>query len=180
MPYKTEILTILDTKSYECEYYNTCNTVLIENGKLSGHNCDYYGMVHVLKNLELTDSDSVTILGNGSMSKMFCQHLKKYNLNICARNNNTWHHRHRSTDVLINCTGLGTSIPDSPVEKLPNNISLVIDLAINKNQLQHQCNLSNVKYVSGKEFYKYQFLKQFELYTGIQPKGSIYDRYEKI
>lgn len=178
MPYKTEILSMLDDASNKCVEYNTCNTVIINNGKLFGYNCDFYGMVEVTKNIN--KHHSITILGNGAMGKMFTKYLNNYDLTVCARNNGTWNNRYNDTDVIINCTSLGTSTTSSPYVKIPEKCKLVIDLAIATNHLQQQCNTLRIKYYSGKEFYKHQFLNQFKIYTGIIPKGLVYDRYEKI
>lgn len=178
MPFKTEILSMLNGASNECVNYNTCNTVVVTDGKLFGYNCDFYGMVEVTKNIN--KSDTVTILGNGAMGKMFAKYLSNYNVTVCARNNGTWDNRHNNTNVIINCTGLGTSTTSSPYTEIPKECNLVIDLAVATNHLQQQCNALGVKYCSGREFYKHQFLNQFKIYTDIESEGLIYDRYEKI
>lgn len=178
MPYKIEILSMLDGASDECIEYNTCNTVTVTDGKLFGYNCDFYGMAEVTKNIN--KSDTITILGNGAMGKMFAKYLSEYNITVCARNAGTWDNRYNNANVIINCTGLGTSTSSSPFTEIPKECNLVIDLAVAENQLRKQCNAVGVKYHSGKEFYKHQFLNQFKVYTGIESEGLIYDRYEKI
>ena len=37
---------------------------------------------------------------------------------------------------------------------------------------------NNIKYISGKEFYKFQFLSQFEIYTGIKSNIDVYNEIE--
>ena len=180
MPYKKEVLKYLDKMTSYCELYKICNTVVINDGKLVGYNCDIAGVDHVLKNIQF--EDMITILGNGAMADMFIKNLEHThygNLNICARNLNSWENRNKPTDVVINCTGLGTSTRFSPFDTLPEGIRLVVDLAIPDNQLKEQCIESGVKYINGKEFYKQQFIKQFEVYTGIVPDSALFDKFEK-
>jgi len=94
-----------------------------------------------------------------------------------ARSADTWSLRLSPANVVINATGLGTSTTDSPFKKLPPDVSLVIDLAISDNDLKKQCMKAGVKYVGGSEFYKQQFLSQFEIYTGILPAADVFDRF---
>jgi shikimate 5-dehydrogenase len=77
--------------------------------------------------------------------------------------------------VLINCTSLGTVNTDSPLEHLNLNTRLVIDLAVKPNDLTKQS--SNIEYLSGTDFYKNQFFKQYSIYTG---KSVDKDDYELI
>jgi shikimate 5-dehydrogenase len=77
-----------------------------------------------------------------------------------------WDQIQSLTGTIINCTSLGTSTKDSPFIKLPN-LSHIIDLSMTDNELKKQTMLSDIKYISGKEFYLQQFKKQFEIYTGI-------------
>ena len=81
---------------------------------------------------------------------------------------------------MINCTALGTSTFDSPYKlgQIPPDARVVIDLTIKDNELQEQCKIARVKYISGREFYRAQFLKQFEIYTGIKSNEQIYNEIE--
>lgn len=166
MPYKTEVIEMLDFKDVFVDRFNSCNTIKVVNGELHGYNTDYAG---VLNTLSLLDGyDKISILGDGAMGTMFKEALGDRAI-VYSRKLNTWNRRYHIEGVVINCTGLGTSTTDSPFLTLPN-VSLVIDLAIKQNQLEQQCADASVKYVRGIEFYKYQFLKQFEIYTGINLK----------
>jgi shikimate 5-dehydrogenase len=52
---------------------------------------------------------------------------------------------------------------------------MIIDLTINDCDLKVQAFERGIEYISGQEFYKFQFLKQFEIYTGVVPDLDIYD-----
>ena len=83
---------------------------------------------------------------------------------VYARKLRNWEQRYRADDVVINCTSFGTSTEDSPFSILPP-MKLMIDLAIKPNQLEQQTISTGVKYINGSEFYKYQFIRQFGIYT---------------
>lgn len=172
MPFKTEVIKYLDILDKSVLDYDLCNTILVQNNKLVGYNSDLYGALHVKNYIKSTDS--ITILGNGAMSKMFQNLLPNYNITVCARSLENWNKRTTPADVIINCTALGTSSEDSPFVTLPQ-CKLVIDLAIKSNQLKNQCQTSLVKYIPGIDFYKYQFINQFKIYTGLNLHAEEFD-----
>ena len=178
MPFKKEIIQYLDKTSELVDQWQLCNTIKIENDISTGYNCDFNGMCHVVSYIEKLACNTVSILGDGAIGTMFAEWLKEYRPNIYSRKLDTWHSRHSATNVLINCTSVGTVDNNSPVDYLPSGIRLVIDLAIKNNNLAEQCIYNNIKYISGKEFYKFQFLSQFEIYTGITASPEIYDQFE--
>jgi shikimate dehydrogenase len=178
MPFKKEIIHYLDKSSELADKYQLCNTVKFEDGVATGYNCDFNGMVHVTKYLDQFKCDRISILGDGAMGSMFANWLDPYTPSVFSRKSNTWQNRHIQTDAVINCTAIGTVNTESPIKFLPLNTRIVIDLALKDNQLKELCIHNNIKYVSGREFYKFQFLSQFEIYTGISPSEEIYDQFE--
>lgn len=163
MPYKSSVISLLDEVDELVTQFNSCNTVVNVDGRYIGYNADYYGAIHVLKTIP--EHEPINILGNGAMGNMFKKILGP-RANIYSRSLGNWDKIQSLTGTVINCTSLGTSTKDSPFTKLPN-ISHVIDLAMNDNDLKKQTILSDIKYIGGKEFYRQQFKKQFEIYTGI-------------
>jgi shikimate dehydrogenase len=181
MPFKKAVIPMLDNKHAYVSLYNSCNTIKINKDETVGYNADIAGVEYVCQQIKLTDK--VTILGAGAIGSMFIKYLEDShysNLRVCARNLNTWNERFKSADIIINCTALGTSTEDSPYKlgQLPPETRLVIDLAIKDNELKRQCMNYNIKYISGREFYRAQFLKQFEIYTGIKPSEQVYNEIE--
>jgi len=163
MPFKRSIIDFLDEIDSAVLEYQSCNTVKIVDNKLYGYNADLDGALAILK--LYIYSNGVTILGNGAMGTMFNKLINGSRL--VSRSIGNWDTRYWSTDTIINCTALGTIDSNSPFLVLPE-CKLVIDLALKDNDLKLQCKEKKVKYVSGKEFYKFNFLKQFEIYTGIK------------
>lgn len=172
MPFKQQVIQYLNFSSPNVDLYNSCNTIKIINGELHGFNTDINGALKII--LSISKTDSVMVLGNGAMGKIFVKLLKEYGINysISSPSLNNWESRHAKCDVLINCTSLGTSIDISPVESV-NAARAVFDLAINGNKLRDLC--KSVSYVSGILFYKEVFLEQFFLHTEIQPDPDYFD-----
>ena len=176
MPYKKEVITYLNKAAPSVSNYNSCNTINVEDGKYIGYNTDIAGVEYV--STFMNTDDQITILGTGAIGRMVIRYLESNRfgkMNICARSLGSWHRRKECSDVIINCTSLGTATIDSPFDVLPTNTRLVIDLAINNNNLKFQCATAGIKYVSGEEFYQAQFTQQFEIYTGIKVDTQLYN-----
>ena len=181
MPFKKVVIPLLNKQHPYVDIYNSCNTIKITQGITQGYNADFAGVEYVCK--EIKKGDKITILGGGAIGSMFVKYLEEQhyeNLNVCTKASNTWNNRYMYSDVVINCTALGTSSFDSPYKlgQIPPDARVIIDLAIKDNELQEQCKITRVKYVSGREFYRAQFLKQFEIYTGIKPSEQVYNEIE--
>jgi shikimate dehydrogenase len=172
MPFKQQVIKYLDVPSQNVNYYNSCNTIKVINGKLHGFNTDINGVYKFISNVLKTDY--VILLGNGAMGKTFAKVLNEYGIRykIISRSLNNWETRHEKCDVLINCTSLGTSLDVSPVNLLNVNRA-VFDLAINGMKLREMS--KSLNYMSGLEFYKCIFLEQFLIHTSVSPDPEFFD-----
>lgn len=164
MPFKQSVIQYLDHCHPDVIQFNSCNTIKIENNKTYGYNTDVYGAKYIIP-LFVDIRDNVSILGDGSMATMF-KDLIGEGVTLFSRKIGNWGDRHADTDVIINCTSFGTSTRDSPLNFLPK-CKLVVDLAIKDTQLELQCFDTGTKYINGMLFYKYQFMHQYKIYTGI-------------
>lgn len=181
MPFKKAVIPLLNNRHPYVDLYNSCNTIKIDRGITQGYNADFAGVESVCK--QIKQGDKITILGGGAIGSMFVKYLEEEhysNLNVCTKSSGTWNNRYSYSDVVINCTALGTSTYESPykIGQMPPAARIVIDLAIKDNELQEQCKIARVKYISGREFYRAQFLKQFDIYTGITPSEQVYNEIE--
>lgn len=70
IPYKQTVMQYLDCISPEAQKIGAVNTVVKRDGKLYGHNTDYYGFSHQLKEAgaDVRGKD-VVIIGNGGAAK---------------------------------------------------------------------------------------------------------------
>lgn len=168
MPFKKEVITYLNIIDQSVTQYNSCNTILVEGGKLIGYNTDIAGVISAVEKINL--SDKIIILGNGSIGKMFFNYIKTLgysNVLLVSRSLKNYNERHNACDVLINCTSFGTINNESPIDKLHTNTRLVIDISIKLGKLHELVREQDISYFSGLDFYKHQFIKQFSIYTGI-------------
>lgn len=89
IPYKTDIIELIDETDDKVKLYNSCNTVVNKNGKYYGYNTDVYGFLNSLKrcNVELNDK-KVLVLGSGGVSRMMAFEcvLNGSNVYITSRN----------------------------------------------------------------------------------------------
>lgn len=175
MPFKKQIIDYLDIADQDVIDYQSCNTIVIKNKLLHGYNTDLEGIRDISKRLNYS---KVSILGNGSIGKMFYKLLNNlgYDLKIYSRSLNNWDQRHDDSFIVINCTALGTINNTSPLELINDNVKIIVDLSIKTGLLFDQAKEKGIYYISGQDFYKAQFMKQFFLYTGIQPKSNDYDK----
>lgn len=167
MPYKTLVLNYLDKVTEVAKEFNSCNSILIDDGNLQGHNTDIFG---IYKSLELLDStDSVALLGGGSIATQYSKILSAREISFSqfSRKQGNWDERHSiASDVVVNATSIGTLDRSSPIILTPS-CRYVIDLSLRHGNLQMDCDNFGVSYFSGMDFYEEVFREQFLFYTGL-------------
>ena len=141
IPYKREIIKILDYISNEAASIESVNTIKIENQKLKGHNTDVIGFEQSIKPL-ISKRKNALILGNGGASKAVQYVLKKNNIHfkiISRKGDNNYQNIQRDdiilNKIIINTTPLGMfpkieTYPNIPYDLL-NKEHLVYDLIYN-------------------------------------------------
>ena len=129
IPYKGEIISLLDEIDDTANLIEAVNTVLIDtNGRLKGFNTDIYGFENSFKPLLKPSHQKALILGTGGASRAIEFVLNKLNIEykFVSRNPSGEHQFNYSEltkkvmnefTIIINCTPLGT-YPD--IEKCPN------------------------------------------------------------
>ncbi len=131
IPYKEEIIPLLDEVSDEASIIGAVNTIKIINGKLKGYNTDHIGFSKSLKNKKY---NYALIFGYGGASKAIKFSLSKSNIEFkvvsrqkrddCINYDNLEKEILKS-DLIINTTPLGTypdvenkiSIPYNSISK---------------------------------------------------------------
>jgi shikimate 5-dehydrogenase len=171
MPYKRNVIEYVTKRNGNHDHsviqYALANTV-ITNPKLTTYNCDLQGVIEVTKPLPI--DSKISILGNGAMGKIFSDYLNesKYkSVMIYGRDIGNWSERYDEADVIINCTSVGTITRESPLDYIPKRTKTIIDLSVVSGDLETLTS-SHCNYISGLNFYYYQFIEQFYQYTSIR------------
>lgn len=135
IPYKETVIPYLDNISPQAASIGAVNTIINIDGKLYGHNTDYFGMLALIKKNNIDCKDKkVLILGTGGTSKTAYAVVKDLGASIILKasiNNEegtiTYEEAvniHNDAEVIINTT---------PVGMYPNNDGCIIDLSKFKN-----------------------------------------------
>lgn len=145
IPYKEQVISILDEMSSVVEKIGACNCIKIENEKLIGHNTDVLGFERsLLKKLKPCHSAAL-VLGTGGGSKAVQYVLNKYGISFLqvsrAKSSNTIAYEELNKELIsthlliINTTPLGMypnteSAPTLPYELIGDSHYL-FDLVYN-------------------------------------------------
>jgi len=117
IPYKEAIIPYLDSLNEDAEMIGAVNTIKFVNGKLIGHNTDYYGFQKSIEPFLPLKKKTALIFGTGGASKAIAHALKNlgFEYKFVSRKNDshlTYHDLNQSIIeknlLLINCTPLGT------------------------------------------------------------------------
>jgi shikimate dehydrogenase len=197
MPFKEQVIPFLDTLDSIAAEIGAVNTIINDNGKLTGYNTDGYGAITALK--EVTDpmGKRVVILGAGGGAKTIVWALKPYTKDIVLFNRDE--HRGKETaerfgikfggniekvdrslgyDILINCTSIGFKSKETILTRdriIPG--ALVFDAVFIpiKTALIEEASSIGCVCVSGTRMLMHQACKQFELYTNTAAPVEIYE-----
>ncbi len=124
MPYKQTVIPYLDELSPLAKRLGAVNTIVRRNGKLMGHNTDYFGFASLVTCSGLDpNGKKCLILGSGGVSKPAAAVLTEMGANvvIISHRENTPENlaQHADTAILVNAT---------PVGMYPKNGSSPVDL----------------------------------------------------
>lgn len=155
IPYKTAVIPYLDCLSDEAEKIGAVNTIKIENGRLTGYNTDFFGIIKTFERYDIEiKNKSVTILGTGGASRAVyeaCSHLGAKEIAFVSRDKKMHNGILTKTycdtlfgDVLINATPVGMypNVDSSPISEI--NFAAVFDLIYNPKETQLLKNARNL------------------------------------
>ena len=145
VPYKKDVIPFLDELSPAALRLGAVNTIIRKNGKLIGHNTDYFGFLTMVRSSGLDVSGKkALVLGSGGASNTVVAVLEELGAKVTVISRTGKNHygnldMHRDAAVLVNTTPVGM-FPhngESPVnlEMLPN-LEGVLDLIYNPARTQ--------------------------------------------
>lgn len=188
MPFKIEILRHLDQVDPLAARIGAVNTVVNDNGSLTGYNADAYGAAEALAQVTAIDGKKVLVIGAGGAARAVAHGLKDRgaSIHLVNRRAEPAEEIARSVDgtaapldslrglegfdVMVHTTPVGMS--DHPGMIVPANwlrADLVVFDAVYKpveTELIKQARAIGAKIVHGGKMLLHQAFRQFELYTG--------------
>ena len=197
MPFKEKVVEHLDHLDDISKEIGAVNTIVNDDGILTGYNTDGYGAIATL--LEATDltGKRCAVLGAGGGGKTIAWALKAYTDQIVLYNRSAergqaaadkFHIQYGgnldevgiwSYDVLINCTSVGFKSDLSPLtatQLRPGAVLMDIVFSPAVTTLQKQALSQGMTVLPGTRMIMHQALKQFALYTGVEAPQSIYEQ----
>ena len=183
IPYKEEIIPLLDTLDEQAQQIGAVNTITItKEGFLKGYNTDCYGFERSLTPLLQPHHKTALILGTGGASKAIAYTLRrlgitfdyvsrtqkpgvKFTYNVLTPEILNTH------TIIINCTPLGThpnidNCPEIPYNSITKR-HLLYDLVYNPSETKFlklgKCNGAQIS--NGYNMLKYQAEKAWEIWN---------------
>lgn len=185
MPFKQMVIEEIDEVDFSVKKIGACNTIVNDDGKLTGYNTDWVGAIDAIKEVVNIDSiKSAVIIGAGGVARAIAFGLRQNNINIfiCARNKEQRENLVRDLslqgsgsleeqgqfkgDLIVNATPVSTV--NSPLKLyMHKEAKVLFDVAFQKRTTELMKNAENrgLLVVHGWRMLLYQGMKQFELYT---------------
>ena len=146
IPYKKDVLPYCDDLSDQAAMLGAVNTLVRKpDGKLIGHNTDYYGFKSLLERSGMgVSGKKVLVLGSGGASVTVVAVLKQQNANVTVvsrsgENNYSNLHLHADASLIVNTTPVGmfphTGISPIDLNLFPN-LEGVLDIVYNPARTQ--------------------------------------------
>lgn len=190
MPFKQTIMPLLDELEPTAARIGAVNTVVNEDGKLTGHNTDWTGALNALKEVRSDLKGArVLLLGAGGAARAVAFGLKHEGVHLCIANRDVSKAerlacelsvqsasslefaRAGSYEIVINATSAGMSDVD-PKSLLPKSALhpglLVMDIVYKPIETELFCwaREAGARAIHGGRMLLHQAARQFELYTG--------------
>lgn len=141
IPYKKDVIPFLDELSPRAKALGAVNTIVRRNGKLIGHNTDYFGFETMLLSSGVSlQGKKALVCGSGGASSTACAVLEAHGANVVVlsrtgKDNYQNLNRHSDAALIVNATPVGMypNVEASPIEDLAAFPMLegVLDLVYN-------------------------------------------------
>ena len=145
VPYKKDVIPFLDELTPKAKKLEAVNTIVRRNGKLIGHNTDYFGFLTMVQSSGLdVKGKKVLVLGSGGASNTAVAVLEELGalvlvISRSGKNSYADLHRHADAALIVNTTPVGMypNTGTSPVDlDLFPNLEGVLDVVYNPARTQ--------------------------------------------
>ncbi len=188
MPHKQEVMKYLDKIDKEAKIIGAVNTIVNDNGKLTGFNTDYIGALMALEKKINLEGKNVAVIGAGGAARAIVYGLTKRGARVkifnrsldkakslgqefgCEYGNLDSLEEISKMDVVINATSVGMNEDKSPIDKkFLNKNQVIFDVVYTpkETRLIKDAKEKGAKVIYGYEMLLYQGVEQFKLYTGL-------------
>jgi shikimate dehydrogenase len=188
-PYKQQVMALLDAVDPLAARIGAVNTVVNDEGRLTGHNTDWIGAVRALEEVAPLDAARVLLLGAGGAGRAIAYGLRERGARVTIANRDVAKaeelgravgaearglgeaERAGEYDILVNATPVGMADVDarSPVPEAALRPGLVVMDIVPRpleTALLASARARGAKAVHGGRMLLHQAARQFELYTG--------------
>jgi len=195
IPFKSEIMEYLDDLDDEALRIGAVNTIVNDDGRLTGHNTDWRGLIHSLKEQVEMEGKTVVILGAGGTARAALYGIVRQGGHPVIVNRTEgkgrelaqdWGCPYESlknigkikADILINTTPVGMfpNTDEKPVEDgVLARFPWVVDVIYNplKTSLLKAAETAGCRTLSGLDMFVYQGAEQIRLWTGQEPPRAL-------
>jgi shikimate dehydrogenase len=189
VPYKEVVLEYCDELSEEALKIGAVNCMYIKNGKVCGHNTDWYGFWTALCEAKISyNPEKVLVLGAGGAARGVLYALNQHGI-VPFVANRTIENAEKlqqdfkcnpldleavnslSFDLIINTTSVGLKSDDKSLvsESLVAKSKIVFDLIYVETELVRLAKRNGKEIIDGKRMLLFQAEKQFIYFTGKNP-----------
>ena len=194
MPFKEAVIALLDGLDGSADVISSVNTIVNDNGRLTGHNTDYSAARKLLEDADLPSDTPFLLRGSGGMAKAVTAALRDVGLTngtIVARNEaagrslaDLYGYQWRAdlpetgTALLVNVTPLGMAGGDEDALAFPEVMIAACDTAFDvvalpaETPFLRRAESHGKRRITGAEVAVLQAVEQFVLYTGLRPSAD--------
>lgn len=207
VPHKIEVMQYIDEIDETAQKIGAINTIVNENGVLTGTNTDWIGAIEALKKRTQLARKKVAVLGAGGAARAVCYGLMQEGAQVAVFNRtiskaqelvkhlkleNAYSldevEKIKSAEIIINTTSVGMESDISPLlDRVMQKDHIVFDIVYTplKTKLIQQAEKVGAQVVYGDDMVLYGGLKQFEIFTGEKApvdimKKALTDELKKI
>jgi len=194
MPFKEAVIPLLDALEASAQAIDSVNTIVNNDGRLTGYNTDYSAVRTLLARHAVDPAMPFLLRGSGGMAKAVVAALRDSGFTrgtIVARNaaagqalaslyGYAWreHLPPEGAGLLVNVTPIGMDGPDSDVLAFPAEMiagcTIAFDIVAQPAETPFivAARKQGKRIISGAEVIVLQSTEQFILYTGIRPSAD--------